>query len=44
LTECGANIRDDRKLELFQESDIIANYPVTQVLQLRQALLDELKK
>jgi uncharacterized membrane protein YgaE (UPF0421/DUF939 family) len=44
LTECGANIRDDRKLELFQESDIIANYHVTQVLQLRQALLDELKK
>ena len=44
LMECGAKIRDERKLELFQESDIIANYHVTQVLQLRQALLDELKK
>lgn len=44
LVECGANIRDDRKLELFQESDIVANYHVTQVLHLRQALLDELKK
>ena len=44
LVECGANIRDDRKLELFQESDIVANYHVSQVLHLRQALLDELKK
>jgi uncharacterized membrane protein YgaE (UPF0421/DUF939 family) len=44
LMECGANIRDTRKLELFQESDIVANYHVSQILSLRQALLDSLIK
>lgn len=44
LIACGANIRDDRKLELFQEDDIIANHHVSQVLRLRQDLLEELKR
>jgi hypothetical protein len=44
LVACGANIRDERKLELFHESDIVANYHVTEVLRLRQTLLNELKK
>ena len=44
LISSGANIRDERKLELFQESDIVANYHVSQVLKLRQELLDALKK
>ena len=44
LVSCGANIRDERKLELFHESDIVANYHVTEVLRLRQTLLNELKK
>jgi hypothetical protein len=43
LLECGANIRDGRKLELFQECDIVANYHVAEVLRLRKALLEELK-
>lgn len=44
LLDCGANIRDERKLELFREADIVANYHVAQVLALRQNLLDALKK
>jgi uncharacterized membrane protein YgaE (UPF0421/DUF939 family) len=44
LIVCGAHIRDNRKLELFQESDIVANYHVTQVLRLREELLEELRK
>lgn len=43
LASCGANIRDERTLELFQEVDIVANYHVSQILSLRQALLDALK-
>ena len=43
LMECGANIRDTRKLELFQESDIVANYHVAEVLRLRNELLEKLK-
>ena len=44
LLDCGASIRDERKLELFQELDIVTNYHVSQVLTLRQDLLDALKK
>lgn len=44
LTESGAKIRDSRKLELFQECDIVANYHVAQVLTLRQNLLNALQK
>lgn len=44
LQECGAAIRDERKLLLFRQEDITTNYHVSQVLQLRQDLLDALKK
>lgn len=44
LTESGAKIRDERKLMLFQEADIVTNYHVAQVLKLRQDLLEALKK
>lgn len=44
LLSCGANIRDERKLELFREIDIVTNYHVAQVLTLRQNLLDALQK
>ncbi len=43
LISCGASIQDERKLELFQEADIVTNYHVAQILALRQALLDALK-
>lgn len=43
LLACGARIRDERKLELMRESDIVANYHVAQVLRLRQELLDVLQ-
>ncbi len=43
LIACGANIRDERRLELFQQADIVTNYHVAQVLSLRQALLEALK-
>ena len=44
LAACGANIRDGRKLELFTEADIIANFHVAQILRLRGELLEVLKK
>lgn len=44
LVDCGANIRDERKLALLQEADVVVNYHVAQVLTLRQNLLDALKK
>lgn len=44
LAECGAVIRDERPLELFQEADIVTNYHVSQVLKLRASLLEALKK
>ena len=44
LADCGAEIRDQRKLELFRETDIVTNYHVAQILILRQKLLDALKK
>ena len=43
LIDAGANIRDERTLELFQEADIVANYHVSQILTLRKELLDALK-
>lgn len=43
LLDCGVHIRDERKLELLRESDIVANYHVAQVLRLRQELLDVLQ-
>lgn len=44
LLDCGANIRDERKLELLQEADVVVNYHVAQVLRLRSELLEVLKK
>lgn len=44
LLSCGANIRDGRRLTLFTETDVVTNYHVAQILTLRQALLDALKK
>ena len=43
LADAGAQIRDQRILTLLQEADIVANYHVSQVLKLRQQLLDALK-
>lgn len=43
LAECGANIRDERKLTLFRETDIVTNYHVAKVLRLRGELLEVLK-
>ena len=44
LADCGANIRDERKLALLNEADVLSNYHVAQVLQSRKALLEVLKK
>ena len=44
LSECGADIRDWRKIDTVQESDIVTNYHVGQLLTLRQELIDVLKK
>lgn len=43
LLACNANIRDERKLELLQEADVVANYHVAQILALRKELLDSLQ-
>lgn len=42
LEECGAMIRDNRKIEVMQERDIVTNYHVRQLLTLRQELLEAL--
>ena len=42
--ECGANIKDERILDIEQELDIITNYHVSQILTLRQELIDVLTK
>lgn len=42
LLQCGADIRDQRPLELFQEVDVVVNYHVRQILILRQELMDAL--
>ena len=44
LIQCGADIRDPRKPEALTELDIVANYHVTQILSVRQDLLDALEK
>ena len=44
LKECGANIKDERILDIEQELDVITNYHVSQILTLRQELMDVLKK
>ena len=42
LIECGANIKDERPLELLQEIDVVMNYHVRQILIIRQELMDAL--
>lgn len=42
LIACGANIRDQRSLELFGEMDIVMNYHIRQILILRRELLEAL--
>lgn len=42
LTACGANIRDQRKLDSVLERDVVTNYHVRQILRLRRELLDAL--
>ena len=44
LTQCGANIRQKREMPSDQERDIITNYHVEQILNLRETLLDVLRK
>ena len=44
LADCGANIRDERKIEQPREIDIVTNYHIAQILTLRQNLLNTLKK
>ena len=44
LMECGADIRDERPIDDLQERDIVTNYHVAQILNLRQELLQELRK
>lgn len=44
LKNAGADIRDNRPLKNPQERDIVTNYHVRQILQLRQEILDILEK
>lgn len=44
LKECGADIKDERLIDVEQELDIITNYHVSQILTLRQELIDVLTK
>lgn len=44
LEKCGTIIRDDRKIDVENELDIVTNYHVSQILTLRQELIDVLKK
>lgn len=44
LDSCGANIRDKRTIDTANADDIITNYHVSQLLTLRQELLDTLRK
>lgn len=43
LTECGANIKDQRELTEPTELDIVTNYHVSQILLLRQEILSVLE-
>lgn len=44
LEECGAVIRDQRKLDSREDLDIVTNYHVEQILHLRRDLMRALKK
>ena len=39
LENCGANIRDRRKIIRYEEEDIITNYHVSKILDLRDELM-----
>ena len=42
LEDSGADIRDHRVIVRFEEEDIITNYHVAQILDLRQELIETL--
>ncbi len=42
LKACGANIQEQRVIEKVQDTDIITNYHVEQILTLRQELIEKL--
>lgn len=44
LKECGADIRDERVIDVEQEADIVTNYHVAQILSLRRELIDVLRR
>lgn len=44
LEECGADIRDRRMIIRYEEEDIITNYHVAQILDLRQELIETLEQ
>lgn len=44
LEDCGADIRDKRVIDRVEEADIITNYHVGQILDLRQELMETIKK
>ncbi len=44
LKECGADIRDERVIDVEQETDIVTNYHVAQILTLRRELIDVLRR
>ncbi len=43
LGSCETVVRDERKLEAVQELDVVTNYHVSQILTLREELLDALR-
>lgn len=44
LESCGAHIQDDRILEDAQPEDVVTNYHVRQILNIREELLEVLKR
>jgi len=40
LEESGADIRDERRIDKVNETDIITNYHVAKILDLRQELIE----
>lgn len=44
LVACGADIKDQRRIDVVQELDVVTNYHVSQILRLREELIDVLKK
>lgn len=43
LTDAGADIRDKREIAIYEETDIITNYHVEQILNLREELIREIE-